>query len=117
MDRPLDIAFHGLDSSASLQAEIRRHVEKLESRYGHLTGCRVSIEALHDRHEKGNVYEVHIVLSVPGRDLAVSQEPHHVREKRRHPNLHGTLRDAFEAAERQLQDWRGKMEGPVTPPE
>src|SRR3954462_12540193 len=72
MERPLDIAFHGIDPSPAIEAEIRQRVQKLERRYGNLIACRVSIEALHNQHRTGNVHDVHIVLSVPGRDLAVS---------------------------------------------
>jgi hypothetical protein len=43
MERPLEIAFHNMEASAELEADIRRHVEKLETRYGRLVGCRVSV--------------------------------------------------------------------------
>ena len=47
--------------------------------------CRVSIEALHNQHRTGNVWDVHIVLSIPGKDLAVSREPNRAKEKYAHP--------------------------------
>src|SRR5207237_5418271 len=75
MERPLEIAFHNLPPSAALEAEIRKRVAKLDKLYARLVGCRVSVEALHNQHHTGNVYEVHVVLSVPGRDIAVSREP------------------------------------------
>lgn len=109
MDRPLDIAFHNMDGSPALEAEIRDHVAKLEERYGHLIGCRVSVEALHKQHRTGNPFEVHITLSVPGRDLAVSREPHHARERHGPGDLQGALRDAFHAAERQLKHFKGRL--------
>ena len=68
----LEIAFHNMSPSASLEAEIRQRVEKLEKRYGRLIGCRVSVEALHRQHHTGNIYEVHITLSVPGQDFVLS---------------------------------------------
>jgi cold shock CspA family protein len=116
MERPLDIAFHGLDSSPSLEADIRAHVEKLETRYPHLIGCRVSIEALHNQHRTGNVFDVHVVLSVPGRDLAVSREPHKARQRYAHPDVRTSLRDAFKAAERQLQSLKGQEREDTTAP-
>ena len=111
MDRPLEIAFHNLQASESVEAEIRRQVERLETRYGNLTGCRVSVEALHQQHQTGNLYEVHVVLSLPGRDLAVSREPHHARERYAHPDVHTTVRDAFKAIEKQLSGVRGRRHG------
>ncbi|MCQ8239818.1 HPF/RaiA family ribosome-associated protein [Rhizosaccharibacter radicis] len=110
MDRPLEIAFHNIQSSPSLEEEIRKQVERLEQRYGRLTGCRVSIEALHQQHQTGNLCEVHIIMSVPGgRDLAVSHEPHHAKERRAHPDVRTCVRDAFKAAERQLESFKGRQ--------
>ena len=102
MDQPLDIAFHNTEPSAAVEADIRRHVDKLAARHPHLIGCRVSIEALHKQHRTGNVADVHIVLSAPGRDLAVSRAPHHATDRRARPDIHASLREAFSAAERQL---------------
>jgi len=116
MDRPLDIAFHNLDSSPSLEAEIRQQVDRLEERYGRIIGARVSIEALHNQHQTGNLCEVHIVLSLPGRELVVSHEPHRARERYAHPDIRTCVRDAFRAAEKQLESFKGKLRSTVTPP-
>jgi cold shock CspA family protein/ribosome-associated translation inhibitor RaiA len=116
MDRPLDIAFHNSSHSDAVEAEIRRHVDKLETRFPHLTGCRVSIEALHNQHRNGNVWDVHVILSVPGRDLAVSRVPHHARDRYAHPDVYTSLRDAFKAAERQLETYKDRPKQDWTPP-
>ncbi|MDJ0387566.1 HPF/RaiA family ribosome-associated protein [Roseomonas sp. E05] len=116
MDRPLEIAFHNMPSSSALEAEIRQGVDKLQKRYSHLIGCRVSVEALHQQHQTGNVYEVHIVLSVPGRDLAVSREPQRAKERYANPDVRTSLRDAFKAAERQLESFKGKLREDTTKP-
>lgn len=110
MDRPLEIAFHNLQVSESLEAEIRQHFERIETRYGRFTGARVSVEALHQQHQTGNSYEVHITLSLPGhaKDVAVSYEPHHARERRAHPDVRTAVRDAFRAVEKQLETTRGR---------
>ena len=109
MDRPLEIAFHNLDSTPWVEAEIRDRVDKLAVRYRHLTGCRVSVEKLHNQHRTGNVFEVHIVLSVPGRDLAVSREPQKAKERYANPDLRTSIRDAFAVAERQLESFKGQL--------
>jgi hypothetical protein len=41
MDKPLEIAFHGVEASEQVEDQIRERMEKLERRFGHLTGCRV----------------------------------------------------------------------------
>jgi cold shock CspA family protein/ribosome-associated translation inhibitor RaiA len=109
MDRPLEVAFHNLEPSPAIEAELRRHVDKLERRFGRLVGCRVSVERLHSQHRKGNLYEVHVTLSVPGQDLAVSRQPQKAKERRANPDIHASIRDAFDAAERQLEAFKGKL--------
>ena len=109
MDRPLQIAFHNMVPSPRIEADIREHVGRLEKRFAHLIGCRVSVEAVHQQHRTGNPYEVHIVMSVPGRDLAVSREPHHRRERHAPGDVRAVLREAFHAAESQLASFRGTI--------
>ncbi len=116
MDRPLEIAFHNIDASASLEADIREHAERLDRRFPHLIGCRVSVEALHNQHQTGNIVAVHILLSVPGRDLAVSHEPHRAKQRRAHPDARSAVKEAFRAAERQLDAFKGRLEGDATGP-
>jgi cold shock CspA family protein/ribosome-associated translation inhibitor RaiA len=113
LERPLEIAFHNLQSSPTIEAELRRHVDKLEPRFGRLVGCRVSVEKLHNQHRTGNIFGVHVTLSVPGRDLAVSQKP---RERRAHPDIRASIRDAFDAAERQLESFKGRLRSDTSPP-
>jgi len=47
---------------------------------------------------------VRIMLGLPGRELAVTHEPHHEKENRQNPDAYTAVRDAFRVAERQLQD-------------
>lgn len=101
MDRPLDITFHHTDPSDAVSDEIRQHVDRLTTRFPQLIGCRVSIEGLHKRQNRASSgFDVHIVLSLKGRDLAVSRAPHHGNDRR--PDIHTSLREAFRAAEHQL---------------
>lgn len=115
MDVPLEIRFHNLDVSESLETAIRERVARLEKRYGRLTSCRVGVEAPHRQHRKGNVYEVHVELGVPGGTLSVSREPHGARSKYVHHDVYKALRDAFDAAERQIQDYKTRQRGEVKP--
>ena len=70
-----------------------------------MIACSVSVEALHNQHRIGNLYEVHIVMSVLGHDLAASHKPHHARERYAHPDVYATLR----TAERQLLEYKAKL--------
>jgi cold shock CspA family protein len=118
MDSPLEIAFHNLPPSSAVEAELRKQVDKLEHRFGRLTGCRVSVEKLHSQHRTGNLVEVHITLSIPGRDrdLAVSRPPQRAHERYANPDIHVSIREAFAAAERQLEAFKGRVRSDITPP-
>jgi cold shock CspA family protein len=71
---------------------------------------------LHQQHQTGNVPEVHVTLSVPGRDLAVSREPHKAKERYAKPDIRTSVRDAFKAAERQLEAHKGKQRQDTSKP-
>ena len=112
MQIPLEIRYHHLDPSPSLDKEIRAHVDKLERLYPRLTGCRVGVERQHHQHHTGNIVEVHIELSVPGAKLVVSREPHKAHDLA-HPDVRMALKEAFRAAERQLTDYKHQQQGEV----
>jgi cold shock CspA family protein/ribosome-associated translation inhibitor RaiA len=113
MDIPLEIAFHNLEPSQEIEALVREHVGRLEKLYPHLIGCRVSVEMLHKQHRTGNVPEVHIAVRVPGREIAISREPHKAKQRRAAPNVHTSIKDAFRAAEKRLKDFKRVQHGDV----
>lgn len=116
MDQPLEIAFHNLQPSPSVEAELRQRVDKLERRFGRLIGCRVSVEKLHNQHRTGNLFEVHVSLTVPGQELVVSRQPHKAKERYANPDIRTSIRDAFDAAERQLEAFKGKVRSDTSAP-
>ena len=104
MQSPLEIAFHGLQSSAALETDIRDQVDKLERHCKDLTSCRVTIEAPAGKRQPDHHVSVHIQLALRGRTLEISHDPHHAKEQRAHPNAHTAVHDAFKVAARQIQD-------------
>lgn len=113
MDTPVEIVFHNMPSSPGLEAEIRDRIDKLDRLYQHIVSCRVSVEQLHQRHQTGNLYDVHIDLRVPGDEIVVSREPHRARERFLDPDIGIALRNAFKAAERRLLDYKRRQRGEV----
>jgi ribosome-associated translation inhibitor RaiA len=104
MQVPLEIAFHNVDAADWIEQEVRTRAAKLDTRHPRLTACQVRIEAPHKSRRSGNLFNVHIVLSVPGRDIVVTREPHHVKERYADPDMKTVIRDAFEVAERRLSE-------------
>jgi len=101
MHVPLQIAFHNLDRSEAVKALIEEKVESLERFFGRITSCRVVVEAPHRHHRRGNQYLVRIDLAVPGGEIVVNRDPPKHTDS---SDLHVAIRDAFEAAQRQLED-------------
>lgn len=113
MDVPIEIRFHNLEPSEAVEALIRERAARLDKFYGRLTSCRVAVEAPHKQHRKGNVYTVTVNLGVPGSELMVNKEPHRPKERYASPDLYKAVRDAFDAAERQLLSYKQKLRGDV----
>ncbi len=111
MQTPLEIVFQGMSSSLAIEERIRNEAKKLERYYSRITACRVVIEAPHKRHEKGNLFNVRVELSVPGRaPIVVSRNP---AENHAHEEPYVALRDAFDAARRQLRNANRNQRGDV----
>ena len=100
MQSPLEITFRGMSPSSSVEGAIQRWVGRLEHDYDRLQRCSVVVEMPHQQHRHGNQFHVHIDLSVPGREIAVSRDPANAA----HEDVYVALSDAFRAARRQLQD-------------
>jgi ribosome-associated translation inhibitor RaiA len=108
MQTPFHIAFEHLDHSDALEAAVRSEVQRLERFYNRITSARVVIARPQHRHNKGDTYSVRIHLALPaGRHVDVSRDP---AATGRHEDAHVTIRDAFDAAGRQLQDEVRKMQ-------
>jgi len=110
MQLPLQITFRDMPPSEALETAIREKAGKLEQFYDHIMGCRVVVEAPHQHHRKGKLYRVRIDLTVPGAELVVNRSPadHHA-----HEDAYVAVRDAFDAARRQLDGLVARQRGEV----
>jgi ribosome-associated translation inhibitor RaiA len=102
MQKPLQITLRGLDHSEAIEAKIRDKALGLERFSRHVTGCHVTVHAPPAHQHKGGTYAVNVDLRVPSGELVVSRERglNHA-----HEDLSVALRDAFNAAIRQLEDY------------
>lgn len=111
MDIPLQIAFHKAEKSDWAEEEIRSRVEKLQSYYDRIVGCRVTVDQRATNVEGTLPPVVRIELSLPGKPpLIVAYEPERLQHKYQHPELGNAINDAFSIAERrliQLKEERG----------
>ncbi|MGV3662382.1 MAG: HPF/RaiA family ribosome-associated protein [Prosthecobacter sp.] len=132
MKNPLQITFRHMDSSPAVEARIRAEVDELEQHFGRITSCRVVVEEPH-RRQRGNEYHIAIDLHVPGSQIVVNHVPtsHAIAgggreldeepekealrkdgdEQPEHKDVYVSIRDAFAAARRQLDDYAEKLRG------
>ena len=110
MQIPLEISFRDMAPSAAVEARIREKAAKLERFHDRIIGCTVVVEAPHRHHHKGKLYSVHIDISVPGKDLVVDRAK---PLDHAHEDVYLAVRDAFNAAVRQLEDYTRRVRGDV----
>ena len=108
MQLPMQISFRGMEPSDAVETKIRERVGKLERFYDRIMGCRVVVESPHRRHHQGKLFHVRVDLTVPGGELAVSREP---AEHHAHEDVFVAIRDAFDAAQRRLEDYARRQRG------
>ena len=109
MQVPAEIVFHGLSSSASTEADIRQHIDRLERIYGAMTACRVRVDQK-NQNQNGTIPPVvHIEIFVPGhKDIVVAHEADHLQRKFQAPDLRNAINEAFRIAERRLSKFKEK---------
>ena len=99
MQTPLRITFRHMDPSASVEARIRGHVDRLERFHKRITGCHVIVEAPAGHRRQGAPYGITIDLTVPGREVAVRSGQ---AEREAHTDVYVAIRDAFDDVKRLL---------------
>ncbi len=109
MQVPLQVAFDGVQHSDAVEARIREEVEKLEQFNGKIVSARVVVTKPQRRHHKGDTFQIRVHLVVPDvPEIAVSRDP---AADGAHEDVYVTIRDAFKAARRQLQEAADKRAG------
>ena len=108
---PTEITFHEIQHSDAVEAAVTRWVTRLEHFYDRIVRCSVKIEQPHKSHRHGREFEVHVVLDLPGAEIATSRV--------RHEDIYVAIADAFRCSRRQLLDHvdtrRGFVKAPGAP--
>jgi len=116
---PIQITYRHIDHTEEAEQCIREEAAKLDKYFPRIMSCRVLLEMPHRHRAMGNPFQLRIDLGVPGRAIAVKHPT--VQSVARRPgagrkskqaevesppkDLHGTIREAFKSAKRQLQDY------------
>lgn len=100
MKIPLQICTRKISLSQSAVAVIKQKVDKLETFCDKIIACRVMVETPHRHKNHGALCNVSIDISIPGGELAVKKEGHE--------DIYIAIRDAFDAARRQIIQYFNK---------
>lgn len=98
MESPLSIVFEGMPSSEFVERHVRAETEKLERHFDGIVSGRVVIEKM----GKGAHFSVKVRMDLSdGGQVVVSRAP---KDLTRAQDGYAVIRDAFDAARRQLDD-------------
>ena len=103
MQQPLQITVHNLSLSDVAEKRIRSRAEKFERFSERIISCHVTVDAPHHHKQKGERYEVRMVIALPGEELVIRHEPDE--------DIYVAIRDAFDVAERRLKEHKERRSG------
>ena len=103
MQRPLQIILRDIPPSDAIEADIKDRVEKLEQFYSQMIGCKVTVAIAGKHKHQGKLFNITLDISVPGSELVVNRDMHE--------DVYVALRDTFDAAKRQLEDYGRRQRG------
>lgn len=111
MQVPVQVVLKNVPQSAAVREEIAKAASALARFNERVAGCRVSVTNPDTRHRTGALFDVHLVVSVPGHaDIVISRRAEDQQERE---HLSVSLRKAFAQARRRLQDTVRQMRGDV----
>ncbi len=110
MQLPLQISFRNMEPTPGLEATIRDRAARLDTFASHIMSCRVVVEPAGRHHLHGNQFEVRIDITLPGDEIVATREP---AEHAEYKDVAISIRDAFNSAARQLEDYVRRQRGDV----
>jgi cold shock CspA family protein len=101
MQIPVEISYREVRKTPYLENLIRSKIKKLERVCDYMTSCRVAVEKPQRTINTGNPHRVRITMRVPpGHELIAERKP---GEGDMADSLEKIIRDAFDAARKQLE--------------
>ena len=97
MQQDLKIRTRDADLDSREEGRVRKEARRLERVYDRIVDCEIHIQGPGSHHRQGGPHRVGVRIGVPGPDIVVSGKEA--------PSLEGAIRRAFDAAQRQLEDW------------
>ena len=103
---PYEITFRDdLEKTPALEQRIEKKIEKMSQYYDKIESCKVVIDIPQKQKHQGKQFHATIEVLVPGKKL--------IANKHMHEDLYVSIRDAFSAMYKQLQDYSAHQRGAV----
>lgn len=103
---PHEITFRdGLENTEALNAKIEKNIEKLGRFFHRIESCKVVVDIQQKKQSQGKLFHISIEVLVPGKKL--------IANKHANQDLYVSIRDAFDAMNKQLQDYAAHIRGEV----
>lgn len=103
---PLEIHLLEMPRSEAVEAKIRERADRLSHFSDEILKCQVWVESPHGHHRKGPLYGIRIRLTVPGEEIVIEKQP-------TEDDVYVSIRDAFDAARRKIEDYERRRRGEV----
>ena len=100
---PTQVTFRGIAHSEVLADEVRERVQWLQQFFDGVTACHVRLKVPHRHQRDGRRFHVQVELAVRGGEplVVVAARPH----------ANAAIREAFDIARRQVQDFAREQRG------
>ena len=115
MQVPLDITFENSEPSEAIRSEVEKQAKRLEKFHDRITSCSVAVIAPQTRHRKGGLFKIDIRIAMPEHKNILVTKTH--GDAAEHEHFAVAIKDAFGAAQRQIEDAVREMRGQVKPHE
>jgi len=102
---PVQVTFRGMPRSAALEEAIQDRAAKLDRFHPGVASCRAVVEEVARHKQQGKEFVVRLDIKVTGAEVAIN------RDHSEDPFV--AVRDAFDAARRQLEDHARRRRGEV----
>jgi cold shock CspA family protein/ribosome-associated translation inhibitor RaiA len=107
----LEVTFRHMPHSRAIEAAVRERAAKLALLYPRITSCRVMVETSHHGPTRASaMHHVRVEVRVPDGELVARCEP---AREHFHADVYVALRDAFNRAGREIEDYARVRRGDV----
>jgi cold shock CspA family protein len=111
MQTPVEIAFRHYQPSDEARTEIAAQTQRLDKFSSNITSCRVVVSGPEGRRRNGGLFQVELRIAMPGRKDVIVDRRH--GNSAEHEHVLVAIRQAFDAAKRQIEDAERAMRGEV----